>query len=120
MTVYISPDPQEPSISAYVAVRAGSRHDPETSTGLAHYLEHMLFKGTTQLGTLDYAKEKPHLDRIAALYADLRRPGADAAKILKEIDDETQRSAASARRSCARCSRSTATGCRRGSARSST
>jgi predicted Zn-dependent peptidase len=41
--------------------RAGSRHDPATSTGLAHYLEHMLFKGTAQLGTLDYAKEKPHL-----------------------------------------------------------
>lgn len=94
MTVYISPDPQEPSFQAYVAVRAGSRHDPAMSTGLAHYLEHMLFKGTSQLGTLDYAKEKPHLDRIATLYADLRKPGADAAKILKQIDEETQKSSA--------------------------
>ncbi|MEO8703168.1 MAG: insulinase family protein [Kofleriaceae bacterium] len=94
MTVYISPDAEEPSIVAHVAVRAGSRHDPATSTGLAHYLEHMVFKGTTKLGTLDYAKEKPHLDRIATLYDDLRKPGADTAKIFKEIDSETQKSAA--------------------------
>ncbi len=93
MTVYISPDPQEPSIVAHIAVRAGSRNDPERSTGLAHYLEHMLFKGTTQLGTLDYAKEKPHLDRIAQLYADLRKPNADRDKVLKEIDTENLASA---------------------------
>jgi zinc protease len=46
MTVYLSPDPQEPSVIAHVAVHAGSSNDPERSTGLAHYLEHMLFKGT--------------------------------------------------------------------------
>src|SRR5690349_2789632 len=93
MTVYLSPDSQEPSIVAHVAVRAGSRNDPQQSTGLAHYLEHMLFKGTSKLGTLDYEKEKPHLARIAALYADLRKPGADRDKILHEIDSETQASA---------------------------
>ena len=94
MTVYLSPDAQEPAIVAHIAVRAGSRHDPPHSTGLAHYLEHMVFKGTSQLGTLDYAKEKPHLDKIAALYADLRRPGADRDAILAAIDRETQASAA--------------------------
>src|SRR5262249_46271075 len=94
MTVYISPDSQTPSFVAHIAVRAGSRHDPANSTGLAHYLEHMLFKGTSKLGTLDYAKEKTHLDRIAALYGDLRKPGTDAAKILKDIDGETQQAAA--------------------------
>jgi predicted Zn-dependent peptidase len=93
MTVYLSPDPQEPSVIAHVAVRAGSRNDPEQSTGLAHYLEHMLFKGTTKLGTLDYAKEKPHLDRIAGLYAELRKPGVDRDKVLHEIDSETQKAA---------------------------
>ncbi|HEY0990519.1 MAG TPA: insulinase family protein [Kofleriaceae bacterium] len=93
MTVYLSPDAQEPSIIAHVAVRAGSRNDPERSTGLAHYLEHMLFKGTTKLGTLDYDQEKPHLDRIASLYADLRKPGADRDKVLHEIDSETQKAA---------------------------
>ena len=45
MTVYLSPDPQEPSVVAHVVVRAGSRNDSEQSAGLAHYLEHMLFKG---------------------------------------------------------------------------
>ncbi|MGE3454655.1 MAG: M16 family metallopeptidase [Kofleriaceae bacterium] len=94
MTVYISPDSQKPSIVAYIAVRAGSASDPKSSTGLAHYLEHMVFKGTSKLGTLDYAKEKPHLDRIAALYAELRKPGANADQILKEIDEQTQKSAA--------------------------
>jgi predicted Zn-dependent peptidase len=93
MTVYLSPDAQEPSVVAHVAVRAGSRNDPEQSTGLAHYLEHMLFKGTSKLGTLDYDKEKPHLDRIATLYAELRKPGADREKVLHEIDSETQKAA---------------------------
>jgi len=94
MTVYLSPDPQEPSVAAHIAIRAGSRHDPALSTGLAHYLEHMLFKGTTTLGTLDYAKEKPHLDRIAGLYAELRTPGADHDQVLRAIDAETQHAAA--------------------------
>ena len=93
MTVYLSPDPQEPSVVAHIAVHAGSSFDPEISTGLAHYLEHMLFKGTTQLGTLDYAQEKPHLEHIAGLYDELRRPGADRDKILHEIDRETQEAA---------------------------
>jgi predicted Zn-dependent peptidase len=94
MTVYLSPDPEEPSVVAHIAVRAGSRNDPEQSTGLAHYLEHMLFKGTHLLGTLDYAKEKIHLDRIARLYDELRAPGSDRARVLHDIDAETQQSAA--------------------------
>jgi predicted Zn-dependent peptidase len=94
MTVYLSPDAEEPSVVAHIAVRAGSRNDPEQSTGLAHYLEHMLFKGTNILGTLDYHKEKVHLDRIARLYDELRTPGADRARVLHDIDAETQQSAA--------------------------
>ena len=72
LTVYISTDRQKPRVAAWVAVRTGSRNDPPTSTGLAHYLEHMLFKGTDELGTLDFAKEKPHLDKVAELYKNLR------------------------------------------------
>ncbi|HEX4421724.1 MAG TPA: insulinase family protein [Kofleriaceae bacterium] len=94
MTVYLSPDPQEPSVIAHVAVHAGSSFDPERSTGLAHYLEHMLFKGTTQLGTLDYAQEQPHLEHIARLYDELRKPAADRDQILRAIDRETQADAA--------------------------
>jgi predicted Zn-dependent peptidase len=68
LTVYLSPNHEIPRISAWIAVRAGSRHDPSDSTGMAHYLEHMFFKGTTRLGTLAYEKEKPHLDAIYDLY----------------------------------------------------
>jgi predicted Zn-dependent peptidase len=94
MTVYISPDKQQPSVVAYVAVHAGGSYESRTSTGLAHYLEHMLFKGTSKLGTSDFAKEKVHLDKIAALYDDLRVPGADRDRILKDIDAQTQAAAA--------------------------
>lgn len=92
LTVYISPNPGEPRVSAWIAVRAGSRHDPANSTGLAHYLEHMLFKGTRQLGVLDSAAEAPHIERIAALYDELARAGdddAERARILKQVDEET-------------------------------
>ena len=68
LTVYLSRNDQKPRFHAEIAVRAGSNHDPETSTGIAHYLEHMLFKGTTRLGTLDYESERVHLDSITALY----------------------------------------------------
>src|SRR5205809_817248 len=68
LTVYVTENHETPRFEAQIAVRAGSKHDPAESTGLAHYLEHMLFKGTTQVGTLDHDKEKAHLDRITALY----------------------------------------------------
>lgn len=92
LTVYISTDRQAPRFSAWIAVRAGSRHDPPSSTGLAHYLEHMLFKGTDELGTLDAAAEKAHIDRIAALYDELRatEDPARRAAIMGTIDTETQ------------------------------
>jgi predicted Zn-dependent peptidase len=93
LTVYISTDRSTPSVSSWISVRSGSRHDPANSTGLAHYLEHMLFKGSGKLGTLDIAKEKPHLDRIAALYDELRDASdSDRAAIFAKIDKETQAS----------------------------
>lgn len=88
LTVYLSPNKGEPRVSAQIAVRAGSKNDPSDSTGMAHYLEHMLFKGTSRLGTLDYEKERPHLERIRALYEDLFKTKDEAgrAKIYKAID----------------------------------
>src|SRR5437660_2476390 len=68
LTVYLTENHETPRFEAQIAVRAGSKQDPAESTGLAHYLEHMLFKGTTHLGTLSYEQEKPHLDRITELY----------------------------------------------------
>ena len=69
LKVYLTVNKAEPRIQTYIAVRTGSRNDPAESTGLAHYLEHLMFKGTTSFGTLDYEKERPLLDSIEALYA---------------------------------------------------
>ena len=45
LKVYLSQNKDAPKIQTFVAVKAGSSYDPKESTGLAHYLEHMLFKG---------------------------------------------------------------------------
>ncbi len=68
LEVYLSVNRDTPRFYAEIAVRAGSKHDPPETTGLAHYMEHLLFKGSERLGTLDYEKEKVHLDRISELY----------------------------------------------------
>ncbi|MBL7702330.1 MAG: insulinase family protein [Ferruginibacter sp.] len=68
LTVILSPTSKDPRVQCYIATKAGSKTDPATNTGLAHYLEHMVFKGTDKYGSLDWAKEKPELDKIDALY----------------------------------------------------
>ena len=68
LTVILSPNAKEPNIEFRMSVRAGSNTDPRHATGLAHYLEHVLFKGTDKFGTNNWAKEKPLLDKIDALY----------------------------------------------------
>ena len=68
LSVILSPTHQEPRMHVYIAVKAGSKTDPADHTGLAHYLEHMMFKGTENYGSLDWSKEKPMLDKINLLY----------------------------------------------------
>ena len=68
LTVFLSPNHETPRFYAEIITRAGSKHDPKTNTGLAHYLEHLLFKGTKSFGTVDFEKEKPLLDKISNLY----------------------------------------------------
>ena len=72
LTVYMSVNQEEPRIQANIAVRTGSKNDPAETTGLAHYLEHIMFKGTTHFGTSDYEAEKPYLDQIEDLYEHYR------------------------------------------------
>lgn len=88
LTVILSPTSKEPRIQTYIATKAGSKTDPADHTGLAHYLEHMLFKGTTQFGSKDWAKEKPLLDQIDALYEKYNQTKDEAKRkeIYKEID----------------------------------
>jgi len=68
LTVMMAVNKKQPRIQTYIATKAGSKNDPSDNTGLAHYLEHMLFKGTDKYGTLDWTKEKEQLDKIDALY----------------------------------------------------
>ncbi len=88
LTVVLSPNKKEPRIRMLVGVRAGSNTDPDNHTGLAHYLEHLLFKGTDKFGSADWAKEKPYLKSIDSLY-DVYNKTTDAARrkaIYTEID----------------------------------
>jgi predicted Zn-dependent peptidase len=68
LTVMISVNKNDPRIQTYIATKAGSKNDPADNTGLAHYLEHLLFKGTDKYGTKDWANEKIQLDKIDELY----------------------------------------------------
>ena len=68
LTVYMTVNKDEPRIQTYIPVRAGGKDDPADNTGLAHYLEHMMFKGSEQFGTQDYAAEKPMLQAIDSLF----------------------------------------------------
>ena len=72
LKVFLSVNHQSPRITAHIAVRTGSRNDPAETTGLAHYLEHIMFKGTTHFGTTDYEAEKVFLDDIEARYEQYR------------------------------------------------
>ena len=73
LKVFMSVYKDAPRIQTYIAVRAGSKNDPSETTGLAHYLEHMMFKGSQKLGTSDWTREKVELDKIEALYEVYRR-----------------------------------------------
>nr|WP_321234858.1 insulinase family protein [uncultured Psychroserpens sp.] len=89
LKVYLSKNSDEPKIQTYIAVRAGSNYDPKESTGLAHYLEHMVFKGTSKIGTIDWEKEKQYLDQISDLYEQHRAESDPDKKLAlyKKIDE---------------------------------
>ena len=88
MKVYMSVNKSEPRINTSIAVRAGSKHDPADATGLAHYLEHMMFKGTSNMGSLNWAEEKVMLQEISDLYEKHRQETdpEKRKKIYAEID----------------------------------
>ncbi|PZP52051.1 MAG: peptidase M16, partial [Pseudopedobacter saltans] len=73
LKVILTQNNKEPRIAVNIPVRTGSNNDPSDHTGLAHYLEHLLFKGTDKFGSLDWSKEKPYLDRITELYAEYNK-----------------------------------------------
>ncbi|MDX5420736.1 MAG: insulinase family protein [Hymenobacteraceae bacterium] len=88
LKVYLTDYEEAPRIQTYIAVRAGSKNDPADATGLAHYLEHMVFKGTTELGTANWEREQEELAKIEALYEQYRNTRDEAARkrIYQQID----------------------------------
>ena len=72
LKIYMTVNKEEPRIQTFVAVRVGGKNDPKETTGLAHYFEHLMFKGSEQFGTQDYEAEKPYLDEIERLYEEYR------------------------------------------------
>lgn len=79
LKVYMSVIKDEPRIQTFVAVRVGSKNDPKETTGLAHYFEHMMFKGTPDFGTLDWEREKVLIDQIEQLF-EIYRNETDSVK----------------------------------------
>lgn len=88
LKVYMSINDAEPRVQTNIAVRTGSKQDPADATGLAHYLEHMLFKGTSKLGSLNWEEEQKLLQAISDEYENLRATQDEDARqnILMKID----------------------------------
>lgn len=88
LKVYMSVNPEKPRIQTAIAVRVGGKNDPAETTGLAHYFEHLMFKGTKQFGTQNYELEKPLLDSIEATFELYRKTTDETARkaIYKQID----------------------------------
>ncbi|MCI5452048.1 insulinase family protein [bacterium] len=82
LKVFMTVNKEQPRIQTCIAVHAGSKHEPTETTGLAHYLEHMMFKGTENFGTVNYEAEKAELDKIRDLY-----------EVYRKTTDEEQRKA---------------------------
>ena len=78
MTVWLNEDHSQPKVFGAVVVKAGAKDCP--NTGIAHYFEHIMFKGTDRIGTVDYQAEKPWLDSISVQY-----------DLLSQTQDEAER-----------------------------
>ncbi|QIY82623.1 insulinase family protein [Chryseobacterium sp. NEB161] len=92
LKVYLAKNDDAPRIQTYIPVRTGSNNDPRDNTGLAHYLEHMVFKGTSHLGTQDWEKEKALLKEISDLYEQhiAEKDPAKKKALYKKIDEVSQ------------------------------
>lgn len=88
LKVYMSVNKEEPRIQTYIAVKVGGKNDPDETTGLAHYFEHLMFKGTEQFGTSNFEVEKPMLDQIEQLFEVYRKTTdeAERAALYHQID----------------------------------
>ncbi|MGD1699009.1 M16 family metallopeptidase [Dapis sp. BLCC M229] len=66
-----------PVISFAIYADVGGANEPDGKTGVAHYLEHLAFKGTKKIGTKDYKAEKPTLDKLDRIFAEIQQASTD-------------------------------------------
>jgi predicted Zn-dependent peptidase len=92
LKVYMSVNKEEPKIQITLATNAGSKLDPSETTGLAHYFEHLMFKGTTHFGTTNWETEEPLLNQIEELFELYRKTTDDKERTLiyAQIDSISQ------------------------------
>ncbi|MCI9054020.1 MAG: insulinase family protein, partial [Muribaculaceae bacterium] len=88
LKIYMSVNKDKPRIQTNITVRVGGKNDPAETTGLAHYFEHLMFKGTETFGTQNYAAEKPLLDKIENLFEVYRHTtdSVERRNIYRQID----------------------------------
>lgn len=88
LKVYMTVNKETPRIQTYIAVKVGGKNDPAETTGLAHYFEHLMFKGSQKFGTQNYAAEKPLLDQIEQQFEVYRKTTDEATRktIYQKID----------------------------------
>ncbi|MDL2255041.1 insulinase family protein [Parabacteroides sp. OttesenSCG-928-K15] len=82
LKVYMTVNKETPRIQTYIAIRVGGKNDPAETTGLAHYFEHLMFKGSKQFGTQNYEQEEPLLNEIERLF-----------EVYRQTTDEAERKA---------------------------
>jgi predicted Zn-dependent peptidase len=92
LKVYLSVNKDKPRVQTYIGVRVGAKNDPAETTGLAHYFEHLMFKGTKNFGTSDCEAEKPLLDRIESLFEVYRKTAGEEERkaLYAQIDSLSQ------------------------------
>jgi predicted Zn-dependent peptidase len=89
LQVFVNEDHTSPKVFGAIMVNAGGKNDPSDATGLAHYFEHIMFKGTDKIGTTDYNAEKVYLDQIVVKYDELAQTTDDNRRVIiqSEIND---------------------------------
>lgn len=88
LKVYLTVNKETPRLQTYIAVRVGAKNDPSETTGLAHYFEHLMFKGTEKFGTSNYELEKQLLDEIESKFEYYRtlKDSTERVKVYSQID----------------------------------
>lgn len=99
LTILVVENHDSPTIGLSTCFRVGGAEEHPGVNGVTHILEHMLFKGTTEIGTKDWTAEKPHFDRVEELTLDAKREkakgiAADTTRIRELLDERAKEEAA--------------------------